>query len=81
MVSVWTRGKTTLAISVGVKEALLVKKCFGCHWGYMTTNGYINLEIQTGEIERKKWGKRQGRKQVLKIYLESGTVLDNIKFQ
>lgn len=51
----------------------------------MTTNGYVVepgvLETENGEIEWRKWKrKRQERKQVLNIYVESGTVLGSIKF-
>lgn len=69
------------AHAVEVEEALLVKRCFWCHWGYMTTAGCTNLEIEKGEIERKKWRRREERKQVLNISLESSRVLEisNIK--
>lgn len=37
----------------------------------MATNGYMKLEIENREIERKKWGRRgQEREQVLKFYFE-----------
>lgn len=66
-----TGGKYTLAISVGVGVALLVNRCFLCHCNYMTTKGYINLETENGEVERKKSVRRQERKQVLNLVLGS----------
>lgn len=50
-----------MMVSDGVGEVLFVKRYFGGHWNYMTTNSYINPEIEDGKIQRKKWGR--GRKE------------------
>lgn len=66
-----TGGKYTLTISVDIGVALLVKRCFLCHCSYMTTKGYINLKTENEEVERKKSGRRQERKQVWNLVLGS----------
>lgn len=48
----------------------------------MATNGYMNLEIENREIERKKWRRRgQEREQVLEFYLASGIEHGSITVQ
>lgn len=40
----------------------------------MATNGYMNLEIENREIERKKWGRR-GQEFYLESGIEHGSII------